>query len=84
MGEKEEEERVRRILENVQEKKEVERVRRNLGKVQEKKEVRVGRKEEEADGDGPPVLVSAPLTLKVEVRKRISVIEEIFVAQMMF
>ena len=87
VGEKEEEERVRRILENVQEKKEVkevERVRRNLGKVQEKKEVRVGRKEEEADGDGPPVLVSAPLTLKVEVRKRISAIEEIFVAKMMF
>ena len=27
------------------------------------------RKEEEADGDGPPVLVSAPLTLKVEVRR---------------
>ena len=34
------------------------------------------RREEEADGDGPPVLVSAPLTLKVEVGKAIQ--EDIF------
>ena len=34
------------------------------------------RKEEEADGDGPPVLVSVPLTLKVEVGKAIQ--EDIF------
>ena len=39
-------------------------------------EERLMRKEEEADGDGPPVLVSAPLTLKVEVGKAIQ--EDIF------
>ena len=48
------------------------RRRRSVGK---EKEERLRRKEEEeelaeADGDdGPPVLVSAPLTLKVEVRR---------------
>ena len=47
------------------------RRRRSLGK---EKEMERLRKEEgelaEADGDdGPPVLVSAPLTLKVEVRR---------------
>ena len=50
------------------------RRRRSLGKEKEEEE-RLRRKEEEEElveadaDDGPPVLVSAPLTLKVEVRR---------------
>ena len=52
------------------------RRRRSLGKEKEEEE-RLRRKEEEEElveadaDDGPPVLVSAPLTLKVEVRRAI-------------
>ena len=51
------------------------RRRRSLGKEKEEERLTTRRKEQEgelveADGDlGPPVLVSAPLTLKVEVRR---------------
>ena len=52
------------------------RRRRSLGKEKEEERLTTTRRKEqegelvEADGDlGPPVLVSAPLTLKVEVRR---------------